>query len=624
MSARRGKPAAERPAISSTNLRSEISDLRRATPPLSHDERHASLALRIALPALIAAVTVAVFFPSLQGGFLNWDDDVLLETNPAWRGLDATRLKWMFRSGHMGHYQPLSWISYAIDHELYGMDARGYRVTNLLLHVGTALAFYFLSRRLIALSFGQSSYRQPDLSVACAAAALLFSVHPLRIESVAWITERRDVLSGVLFVAALLAYIRATRPRETAIAHHGWHLAAVLLTALSLASKAWGMALPFIMLVLDVYPLRRLPAGRWRSRDSLAVIAQKIPVLMLAVAAGYCALLAQRTVDWGVMPFSKHGFSARAAQALYGLAFYPLRTLLPRDLCTIYEIPPRIDPLDGPFLLASLITIGLTAAFVLLRRRYPAGLAAWTCYVVTVAPVLGVAQSGMQIVADRYTYLACLPFPLLAAGALVWLSRHRAEYGWIRHVANAATVVGIALYARGAREYSLAWRNSIALWTRTVNTAPDSWIARLNYGTSLFQAGDRERAAEQMGIAIRLNPTSGHALHNYGVVLKAIRRYEEAEEVFRRALRYYPHPLQTEWEMGNLYALMKRPEEALRHYKEAMPDPLWGAKATAGAGFVYRRLKRFDEAVQYLEAALRRDPSLNEVRDELELARQRR
>ncbi len=592
-------------------------------------------ALRVSLPIVIAAVTLVVFSPARTGEFLNWDDDLNFSNNFGYRGLDTGHLEWMFTTGHMGHYQPLAWVTLAIDHHFVGMKPNLYHVTSVLWHTATAVLFYFLARRLIALAMRHEPVPPPStaplpispnlLCIYATMAALLFAVHPLRVESVAWVTERRDVVSGFFFVAALLTYLRAVSPGLIPIRSHGWHFLCVICIALSLMAKAWGMALPIIMLVLDVYPLGRLPGDprRWRAPDLLRIIYQKLPALLLAFGAGVAAILAQRTVDWGVMSLTQHKLDARIAQALFGIAFYPLRTLMPRDLATIVQIPKGFNLYSNSVLLAAGVVTTVTAASLLLRRRFPAVLAVWICYLVTVFPVLGVAQSGQQLVADRYSYLSCLGFPLLLAGAVAALGRDEN----LRRLWSFATAVvcgAIAIFGVMSYRYTTCWRTGELLWAYTVPIVPDSWIARINYGTAMFHNGKVTEAAEQLGTATTQNPKSGHAWHNYGVVLSSAGRDAEAEQAFIKAVEFYSAPRSSELQLGFLYLKQKRYRDAIPRFIEAMASRDLAAQAHGGLGSCYLGLGQLDAAIAELEMSVTLDPSLQRNKRLLERMLQHR
>ncbi len=352
------------------------------------------------VPSLVSLLTVLAFLPVLGNGFVDWDDKANFLENRSYRGLGWEQLRWMITTFHKGHYQPLSWGTLGLDYILWGVEPFGYHMTNLLLHAANAVLFYILAFRLLALALSVTAGEAFSLRISAAFAALVFAIHPLRVESVAWATERRDVLSALFFLLTIHLYLWANgdaQSRRTRI----WRLSASLaMYSLSLLSKAGGMTLPVVLLVLDVYPLRRF-AGQgqnWFGRAARGVWLEKVPFLILASAAAFVALLAQYEAG-ALESMERYGTLVRMAQASFGLVFYLWKTVVPLGLSPLYEISPELNPWEWQFLVSGVLVVGISLALFLLRRRWPAALAVWVCYVAIVAPVLGVAQSGNQLVA---------------------------------------------------------------------------------------------------------------------------------------------------------------------------------------------------------------------------------
>ena len=207
------------------------------------------------VPALIALVTFAAFLPTLHNQFVNWDDDENFLDNPHYRGLGWTQLRWMWTTFHLGHYIPLTWMTFGLDYRLWGMNPFGYHLTSLLLHAANAVVFFFVVHRILTLALPRPSERGRALAVSAGFAALVFAIHPLRVESVAWATERRDVLSGLFYLVTILVYLRACEGEKRG---RRWYWLAVATFVCALLSKAMVVNLPIVLLILDVYPLRRL------------------------------------------------------------------------------------------------------------------------------------------------------------------------------------------------------------------------------------------------------------------------------------------------------------------------------------------------------------------------------
>ena len=363
---------------------------------------------RLAIPLAVAALTVAAFLPVLRNGFVSWDDDKNFVENPHYRGLGLEQLHWMWTTFHMGHYVPLSWMTLGADYSLWGMNAAGYHLTSVLLHAGNAVLVYLIARRLLSWNSNEPS-ANGDLHVALAAgiAALVFALHPLRVESVAWATERRDVLSGLFFFSSILIYLRsreATSARRYAIA--------LALFVCALLSKATSMSLPAVLLILNVFPLRRLggDAG-WTTLQARRVYLELLPFVLLAAATAVLSIVALHPPD-------QLGFAAKLSVSAYSLVFYLWKTLVPSGLSPLYEMPQHVDPAAVRFLACDIVVICLAGLAWALRRRQPAVTAALALFFVVTLPMLGIVQNGPQIAADRYTYLAAPALALLAGAAL--------------------------------------------------------------------------------------------------------------------------------------------------------------------------------------------------------------
>ena len=520
--------------------------------------------VRLALPALIFAASAAAFWPAARAGFVNWDDELVVTENHAFRGFGPRELGWMASTSWAGHYQPLTWLSFAVDHARVGLtpphypEAAAFHRTNLWLHAAGAVALYLLALALLPRAV-PGPHADGRLAAAAALAALVHAVHPLRCESVCWVTERRDVLSGLCFALALWAWLRAVagagaparfarRPLAAALAAAaaclalfftsvstrdparlafagagpaglalaavlfgicaaaslraaaprlapGWAAACLALLLASLLSKAWGIAMPALLLILDAWPLRRWrPAGPGFGRALAAaapLLLEKLPFWVLTLAFARLAQWAQSAQQGALDVWAIHTAGERIAQAAWGIAFYPWKTLVPTGLAPLYPIPDDLGLGEPRFLAAALAVLAVTAGLVALARRFPAGLAAFAAYVAMVSPVLGLAQSGPQLVADRYSYLAALPFAWLAGGLLL-AARRRAG------LAHALALVLVLALAGLSIRQSQVWVSAEALWTRALQRSPDSPLARLNLGlVRVGQARDASDPAER-------------------------------------------------------------------------------------------------------------------------------
>ncbi len=410
------------------------------------------------MPAAVFLVAFACFARLLGAEFLNYDDDTVLRT-PHWQGLSAANVAWMFGSVR-GVYSPLGWLSHAIDWHLWGLQPAGHHLTSVLLHATNSVLLYYLILSLTGVG-------RP----AAALGALFWAVHPLRVEPVAWITARWDLVGGMFALLTFLLYVRMVR----ADTHRGrWYAAALGCFLLACLSKAWAMTFPVVLIALDVWPLRRV---------SKQTLIEKLPFVALAIATAVVALVAQRS-SVGMADVAHHGFVARLAQAAYGLCIYVVRTIAPIGLSPLYAFEVGLSATAPRYVVSALAVVAALVALVAVRRRMPALAVAAFCYVVIVSPVLGLAQTGVQIAADRYTYLSCLPWAVLAAA---WLDR-------ASRPALGAAAAGVLALGIAAVVYSGVWLNSIAVWNRVLERGPGDYFAHFNRGHARFTAGDLEGA----------------------------------------------------------------------------------------------------------------------------------
>jgi tetratricopeptide (TPR) repeat protein len=488
------------------------------------------------IAALVIVLLVgATFYGALDNGWADLDDPANFAGNPHYRGLGLAQLRWMFTTAHMAHYTPLTWLTLGLDHVLWGLNPAGYHLTNVLLHAMVALLVYALARRLFALA-GLDPAAGPSRAGALLA-ALLFAVHPLRVESVAWVTERRDLVCGVFYLGAVLAYLDPRR-RDSR-----WRAALVpVLFAAALLGKSMAVSLPAVLLILDVYPLRRL-AGPPESRlaRAWALVREKALLLVLTAAAAVGAVLAQAHIG-NLTPLERFSVADRITLSIHGLAFYLWKTVLPVGLSPLYERPLGVDPWAPVHLLAYATVLAVTVVAVAMRRRWPALAAAGAAYVVVVLPVLAFFHNGPHANADRYSYLACVSWALLAGGAAVraWRAiagRHRSA-ALLVPAAGAALV--LVLEAATATQVEV-WHDPVTLWRQAVAVQPEGGMAHFSLGRALQEVGDVAGAERHYRRVIELNGRSRHyAWNNLGVIRGQRGAHAEALAAFLNAVRLDP------------------------------------------------------------------------------------
>jgi len=573
---------------------------------------------RLGVPCLIFATAFVTFLPALNADFVNWDDYDNVVNNTGVHGLRPAQLRWMWTGTVLGHWIPLTWMSFGLNYALGGLQPRGYHLLNLLLHAASATVFFFIARRLLRAAGAAAA--EPGLSVGAGFAALLFAVHPLRVESVVWVTERKDVLCGFFFMLAVLAYLRAATNGGTL--KRGWMYASLAATAAALLSKAAAMPLPAVLLLLDVYPLGRTRALGWGR-----CLLEKLPWAAVAAIGGFIALRVV-LLGTGVTGYETFGPGARVAMTAYTFSFYPARWLWPVRLIPLYELPVDVRLLAPRFMIPALAFVAVTALLWVLRRVFPAGLAAWTLSVLMLLPISGIVHSGHQLAHDRYSYLSGLGFAALAGGGLARLldarSRGRVSTVIARSVLAGAAAV-LLLLAVGAWDQSKIWRDSETLWRWSVNVEPECSVCWNNLGTSLTFQKRHAEAEAAFRQAFALRPKRAMLASNIATALHWQNKDKEAEEMLHLALRLDPNLSGALANLGAVVSQQGKYAESLPYYRQAFAQepgfaglaPNYSMALVARAA-EERRAGRSLEAKALLQEALAVSPGDGEARRQLQ------
>jgi len=560
------------------------------------------------MPFAVAAAACLLFLPVVSFDFVNWDDPRLIVNNPYFRGFGPRQMAWMFTTLHGEQYHPLTWMTFALDHVLWGLRPAGYHLSNLFLHTANAVLFYFLARRLLALASGVRSgggKRDYALDAAAGFAGLFFALHPLRVESVAWVTERRGLLCAFFYLAALLAYLRAVAesgapsPASAMDGRRRWLIAAVVLTACALLSKPMAVSIPLVLAVLDVYPLRRVGGSvGWLTPAAWRVWREKTPFLALALAAAIVAPLGQTEA------IKPRPLVARVAVSAYGLAFYPRKTLFPLSLSPLYQYEPSVPPYHWRYLASGVAVVGITFTLWQLRRRWPAGLALWMAYGATIAPVSGMVALGGHRATDRYSYIPCLTWALLAGGAVL--------YFWTRPLLRrtVAVVAGGVLLVWAALTLGQlpVWRNSCALWSRVLRLDPRVALAWNNHAGAHPLSAFPEITFQDCGRALALRRNYPEAIVNRGAVFMLKGDLDEAVAHFTRALQIAPNYAPAYVLRGNVYCQRRQYGRGLEDYSKALQYEPDSVPALYFRGLAYLRLKQSNRAIEDLTEAIRLAP----------------
>lgn len=496
----------------------------------------------------LAVITWIVFGQTLRHDFLNIDDvDYVLRNPEIIRGLTPEGIIWAFTHFHASNWHPVTWISHMLDCKLYGLSPGGHHLTNVLLHLATAILLFLVLRQMTG-----ALWRS-------AIVAALFAIHPLRVESVAWVAERKDVLSGLFFVLTIGAYVRYAR-RPFSLARYGL---VALLFALGLMCKPMLVTLPFVLLLLDYWPLNRLaePGDRKILQMPRRLLLEKLPLFVLATASCLLTLFAQKGA---IQSFASISFPFRVANAFISYAAYLRQLFWPVDLAALYPFPKGNIALAGMVSLALLAGISL-GVFFLRRRAYL--VTGWLWYLIMLGPVIGFVQVGIQARADRYTYLPQIGLYLLVTWSVSDLCARWRHRRLLLGVLSALVLGGLTFVARTQASH---WRNSESLWTHAVACTSVNALAHTNLGQAFYEKGMMDEAIGHYRKALEIEPDQALAHSAIGLALAGTGRPDEALFHLARALEINPNFADAHYNLGNTFLQIGRANDALVHYQKAL------------------------------------------------------
>jgi protein O-mannosyl-transferase len=557
---------------------------RRAPASLTAAERFAGWRRPLTLAALLIAATLIVYAQAWRFGFVLFDDPTYVSENSRVRaGLSFENIAWSFTTFRDGNWIPFTWLSLMLDTTVFGFHATGYHVTNVLLHVAnTVLVFAFLAR-----ATGDS------LRSACVAA--LFALHPLHVESVAWVTERKDVLSTVFGLLAILTYVNYATGRGR------WNCAACIICFVaSLLSKQTLVTLPFVLLLLDFWPLNRFSERSARLR----LIAEKIPLLAISVIACAVTMTAQRS-GHNVASLTSYSLLTRCLNAVVAYGTYLAKTFVPYHLSVFYPHPGEHFFALAVVVAAALLTAVSVAAIVSIRRR-PYVFVGWAWYLGTLVPMIGIVQVGRQQMADRYTY-----FPLLGIFlALVWLAADLVRGGVrVRRVLVGAAVTVLILCAAATFVQAGYWRDNIALFRHAYECDEDNPVAASALGSRLVETGRMEEGLALLESAVRLAPKDAEAHFNLAVGLEKSGQTDAAAGQYETALTLDDWDPRAHTNLARILWKRNQLQEARRHFLRAIeidPDHL---SAYVNLGALCGQMGDFAGSIAYNQRAIELDPA---------------
>jgi protein O-mannosyl-transferase len=564
----------------------------------------------VSISLFLTLVTLAVYWPVLRCDFAGFDDVLYVTENPhTLQGLNWAGVDWAFGNLSAGFWHPLTWLSLMLDVTLFGTQAGGFHLTNLLLHVACTVLLYLALRRLTG-----ANWR-------CAIVAALFAIHPLHVESVAWIAERKDVLSTLFWMLTLLFYARYAEKAESrkqkaeidgrspsSILHplfSRWYWLALVCFACGLMSKSMLVTLPVVMLLLDYWPLQRLKPSTLNSQlpTLLRLVAEKLPFFLLALIVGFLTVHAEKSIG-AVTATQQIPLLMRMSNAVVSVMQYFGQMFWPVNLAVFYPYPKSIPLAQGVAAALILSVISIVALWLLRRRDYLA--VGWFWFVITLLPVSGLIQVGPHARADRYTYVPLIGvFILLVWGAGELFARWRVSKAII------ISLVALVFVACGwrSRDQLRHWQNPETLFRYALAVTRDNYIAYNNVGYYLLNNhGNVDDAIDCFREAVRINPHDAGALENLGFALAAKGQTAEAIGIYQQVLQIDPNHFAALNDLGNALSNLGKTDEAIQQFRLALRSKPDDPKAHNNLGVALARQGKLDEAMEHFRAAIQSQP----------------
>jgi tetratricopeptide (TPR) repeat protein len=566
-------------------------------PTSAKAENHFNLKLSIALFLFLA--TAVTFEQVRNHEFLNFDDSLYVTDNPyVQAGLTPAGLLWAFTTTHASNWHPLSWLSHMLDCELYGLNPGAHHLTSLLFHIAATLLLFLVFKRMTG-KIGESGF-----------VAVLFALHPLHVESVAWVAERKDVLSTFFWVLTMWTYLRY-------VEGPGFPRYVVFLVSfvLGLLSKPMLVTLPFVLLLLDYWPLGRIPFDFLdRKTFPFNVVLEKVPLFILSAASASLTFFVQQK-GGAVGPVDAFPIGNRVANVLVSYVGYVEKMIWPRNLAVLYPYPDTLPDWQagGAALLLACVSILVIRA----ARRRPYLAVGWLWYLGTLVPVIGLVKVGLQAMADRYTYVPLIGlFILVAMGVPDILPKWR--YQKLLLGISAALLISVLIVV--TRSQVRHWRNDITLYEHALNVTSENSLVHTNLGAALARQGKYDEAVSHYTEALRIKPDNANARNNLGLALIHQSRYREAIVLFAETLRNSPHDPTVQYGLGIALARQGRYQEAIVHFSEALRMNPLDANAHYNLGLALACQGKDQEAVSHYTDAVRINPNLGNAHYYLGLA----
>ena len=532
--------------------------------------------------------------------FVQWDDPDYVFENPHVRsGLTADSAAWAFRSIEYANWHPITWLSHLLDVEMFGLDAGKHHRTSLIFHVVNVLLLFFLVLRIT------ESLRSGTL------VAALFALHPLHVESVAWISERKDLLCAMFWFLAIIAWLRFADSRKPL-----WYLLTLGAFSAGLMSKPMIVTFPFTLMLLDIWPLGRFPMkmGRFAGR-LFPLVLEKTPFFLLSAVSGIVAFVAQKSTG-AVQSMEIISLSNRLANAIWAYCAYMVKMIFPSGLAAFYPYAPR--PLVSVAVIGSFLVLAGITMFVLLNREKKPYIAfGWLWFLGTLVPVIGIVQIGGQSMADRYTYVPLTGLFVIAAVALDEIIR---TFPRIRVSVTIGSLLLILPLFAATRVQLGYWEGDKEIWERAAAVTRNNFVSENNLGCYYLERGETEEALTRFNAASEYNPGYADAWTNKGKALMKLGEKEKALDSFKTAVQLAPQNADALLNYGDALDEEGRVEEALHQYERSLTINPGSSEVLDRIGIALGKLNRLPESVEWLKRAAGADPTSSKIENDLAVA----
>ena len=527
---------------------------------------------------VLALITLAVYAPMAKHEFIRYDDDTYVTANRhIQQDLSFETVKWAFTTGHASNWHPVTWLSHILDYQLFGLEPAGHHLVNLALHIINTLLLFLVLKLMTGAIWP------------CAFVAALFALHPLHVESVAWVAERKDLLSTFFWLTTTIAYIRYTKKRGIAC-----YILMLILFAVGLMAKPMLVTLPFVLLLLDYWPLER-----FGNKNTLRLIMEKVPMIAITIASSVITFIVQRA-GGAMANMQKYDMQTRLGNAAVSYVTYIVKLFIPTRLAVLYPHPGNTLSITK-ILLCVAVIVFLSFVFLYLARRKKYFAVGWLWYLGTLVPVIGIVQVGAQGHSDRYTYITLIGlFIIIAFAARDFTTKSQRR----KTILSFAAILILGSCAFGTSLQLRHWKNSETLFSHTLDVTANNFIILNNYANLLGDADQNELAIEHFNKALKLRPNDAEIHNNLANLLAKLGNTKDAIAHFDKALKLKPNFGEGHYNFALVLNQTGQRDSAIGHYRRAIELDPYNVDALNNLAWILYQQDKFEQAAEYFRKAI--------------------